>query len=295
MTTLIAKASDRRQRPPGRPRRSAYIWWLVPSLAAIAVFLLLPVGQLLWRSLSEPAFGLQNYTALFQDGIAVPVLLRTLRMGVSVSLVTMLLAYPYALVLTRVGPRAKAILLAIVLLPYWTSLMARTFSWIILLQKNGPVEQMLSAIGMPGVVLLGTEAGVTIAMCQVLLPFMVLPLYATMSRIDSRLVSAAVSLGARPLTAFRRVYLPLSIPGMVAGGVLVFILSIGFYVTPALIGSPQQAMISQLIGTQINRLLDFGGGGALSMVLIVVTLVLLWLMSLVVRPAAALGLNEERK
>jgi putative spermidine/putrescine transport system permease protein len=179
--------------------------------------------------------------------------------------------------------------MALVLLPFWTSLMARTFAWLVLLQDTGVVNSLLSGVGIGPLSLIRNTTGVTIGMTQVLLPFMVLPLYSTMSKIDSRLMTAAVSLGAPMRVAFRRVYLPLSMPGVVAGLTLVFIMSLGFYITPQILGSPQQAMISQLIATKIDRLLDFGAAGALSAVLIVITLVLLALMSRVVKPSEALG------
>lgn len=214
-------------------------------------------------------------------------------MSVIVTVVTLVLAYPYAYAMTKVGPRSRAVLMALVLMPFWTSLMARTFAWLVLLQDTGVVNSILGAVGIGPLALIRNTAGVTLGMTQVLLPFMVLPLYSTMSKIDSRLMTAAVSLGAPARVAFRRVYLPLSMPGVVAGLTLVFIMSIGFYITPQILGSPQQAMISQLIATKIDRLLDFGSAGALSAVLIIITLLLLALMSRVVKPSQALGTAGE--
>jgi putative spermidine/putrescine transport system permease protein len=140
--------------------------------------------------------------------------------------------------------------------------------------------------------LLGTATGVTLAMTQVLLPFMTLPLYATLRGIDRRLLDAALGLGARPVVAFVKVYLPLSLPGLVAGAAMVYILSLGFYVTPALVGSPGQSMMSQLIATRVQELLQFGGAGALSAVMLVVTLVLLAVVSRVAGFSRALSRLE---
>lgn len=280
---------------PARPPRlrlsvaSPPLLLVVPALVLLAVVFLWPLSSLLWRSVAVPELSLAKYQALLHDGISVTVLVRTLVMSTIVSVVTLLLAYPYAYAMTRVGPSARAVMLAVVLLPFWTSLMARTFAWLVLLQDTGVVNQMLGALGLGPLHLIRNTTGVTLGMTQVLLPFMVLPLYSTMSRIDSRLMAAAVSLGAPPRRAFRRVYLPLSMPGVVAGVTLVFIMALGFYVTPQILGSPQQAMISQLIAVRVDRLLDFSGAGALSAVLIVVTLVLLALMARVVKPSAALG------
>lgn len=263
--------------------------FVLPALALLLVVLVWPLAQLLYRSVMTPTFSLEKYQGLLTDGVSITILTRTIVMSLIVTVVTLLLAYPYAYAMTKVTARGRAVLMALVLLPFWTSLMARTFAWLVLLQDTGVVNSLLSAVGVGPLSLIRNSTGVTIGMTQVLLPFMVLPLYSTMSKIDLRLMTAAVSLGAPARVAFRRIYLPLSMPGVVAGTTLVFIMSLGFYVTPQILGSPQQAMISQLIATKIDRLLDFGSAGALSAVLILITLVLLALMSRVVKPSEALG------
>ncbi|GAA3220078.1 ABC transporter permease [Nonomuraea helvata] len=262
----------------------------VPAVGLLGAVFLVPVAGLVWTSFADPALGLANYRELFTDGVSVVVVLRTLRMATIVTLVTLVLAYPYAYLMTVVGPRARSVMVALVLLPFWTSLLARTFAWIVLLQDNGPVNDLLTAVGLGPLELAGTEAGVTIGMTQVLLPFMTLPLYGTLRTIDRRLIDAALVLGARPLTAFRRVYLPLSMPGVVAGAVMVYILALGFYVTPAMLGSPGESMVSQLMTVRITQLLDFGGGGALATVLFLLTLLLLAVVSRFGSVGAALGM-----
>lgn len=258
-------------------------------ISLLLVVMVWPVLQLLYRSFMTPSFSFAKYQALFTDGVSITILVRTLVMSAIVTVVTLLLAYPYAYAMTKVGHRSRAIMMALVLLPFWTSLMARTFAWLVLLQDTGVVNSLLGAVGIGPLALIRNTAGVTLGMTQVLLPFMVLPLYSTMSKIDTRLMTAAVSLGAPARVAFRRIYLPLSMPGVVAGCTLVSIMTLGFYITPQILGSPQQAMISQLIATKVDRLLDFGAAGALSAVLILVTVVLLALMSRVVKPSEALG------
>lgn len=262
---------------------------VLPALGLLLVVMMWPLVQLLYRSFMTPSFSVDKYQQLLSDGVSVTILTRTIVMSIIVTVVTLLLAYPYAYAVTKVSPRARAVLLALVLLPFWTSLMARTFAWLVLLQDTGVVNSLLAAIGAGPLALIRNTTGVTLGMTQVLLPFMVLPLYSTMSKIDPRLMTAAVSLGAPRREAFRRVYLPLSMPGVVAGLTLVFIMSLGFYITPQILGSPQQAMISQLIATKIDRLLDFGSAGALSAVLIAITLMLLALTSRVIKPSQALG------
>jgi putative spermidine/putrescine transport system permease protein len=247
----------------------------LPALAVVMVFFVYPVVSLSAQSFLEPVPGFGHYTELFTDSTTLTILIRTLLVSAMVTALTLVLAYPYAYLMTIASPAARALLLFLVLLPFWSSLMARTFAWIVLLQPNGIVSSMLGWVGLGDVPLLGSQIGVTIAMTQVLLPFMVLPLFNSMMQIDRRLLSAAHSMGASRFRAFRRVYLPLSTPGITAGCVLVFILSIGFWVTPRLVGSPQQSLIGQLIETKAGRLLDFAGAGAISVVLLVVTLVLL--------------------
>ncbi|MEV6594846.1 ABC transporter permease [Streptomyces acidicola] len=290
-TTTPSAAEARVPAPGGGTRRRLTAWFLLPACATLLVFFFYPLATIIWRSFTEPAVGLGNYTALLSDGTSVTVVLRTLRTAALVALCTLLIAYPYAYGMTKAGPRARGLLTALVLLPFWTSLMARNFAWFLLFQRGGPVERLLSALGFHDVVLLGTVSGVTLAMVQVMLPYMVLPLYSAMKGLDGRLLDAAGSLGAPRWKAFASVYLPLSLPGVVSGFSLVFIMTLGFYITPALLGSPQQSLVSQLIATKVSALLDFGGAGALGTVLLVVTLVVLLAVSRVSQPAAT-GLGK---
>lgn len=244
---------------------------LVPALALLAAILLLPLAQSLVRSVGAPQFTLEHYRTLFTDGVTLTVLARTAETAVLVTAVTFLLGFPYAYVMTRVGPRLRGVLLVIVLVPFWTSVMARNFAWVLILERGGPVDSFFRIFGLD-VVLYGNVSGVTVAMSQVLLPFMVLPLFSALSAIDRRLLLAARGLGSSPVVAFWKIYWPLSRGGVTAGLILVFTLSLGFYVTPALVGSPQQSLIAQLLATRTTQLLDFAGAGALGMVVLVVTL-----------------------
>jgi putative spermidine/putrescine transport system permease protein len=259
-----------------RPRRLPTSSWLllVPALALLAAILLVPLGQTLLRSFGTPQLTLDHYARLFTDGVTLKVLGRTAATAAIVTVVALLLGYPYAYLMTRVSPRTRGILLTIVLIPFWTSVMARNFAWIIILQRGGPVDSLFSFFGIKDAVFYGNVVGVTIAMSQVLLPFMVLPLYSSLGAIDRKLLLAARGLGSPPIVAFWKIYWPLSRGGVVAGLVLVFTLSLGFYVTPALLGSPQESLIAQLLATRTTQLLDFSGAGALGMIVLVVTLVL---------------------
>ncbi|MFM8349745.1 MAG: ABC transporter permease, partial [Actinomycetales bacterium] len=163
---------------------------------------------------------------------------------------------------------------AAVLLSRLAGILLRNFAWIVLLQRQGLINDVLEALGLERISFLGTPAAVIIGMTHVLFPFMVLPLYAVLRGIDRRLVLAAQSLGASPTKAFRQIYLPLSLPGVLTGGTLVFVLSLGFYITPALLGSPQQAMISQLMAQQFTKMSAFGRAGVLALALLLVTLII---------------------
>lgn len=257
-----------------RHRLNANWLLLIPALALLTVVLLVPLVQSFVRSISTPSWTLDNYVKLFTDGVTLTVLGRTATTAAIVTIIAFLLGYPYAYFMTRVGDRARAVLLVIVLIPFWTSVMARNFAWLVILQRGGPVQTALSWIGLGDVQLVGSQIGVTIAMSQVLLPFMVLPLFSSLSGIDRRLLLAARGLGSRPIVAFWKIYWPLSRGGVVAGLILVFTLSLGFYVTPALLGSPQQSLIAQLLAQRTTQLLDFAGAGALGMVVLIVTLLL---------------------
>lgn len=243
---------------------------LVPALALLAGILLVPLADTFIRSVSTPG----TYAGLFTDGVTMTVLVRTAVTAATVTVAALLIGYPYAYLMTRVGPRARGILLVIVLIPFWTSVMARNFAWIIILQDGGPVQSVFAFFGADDVVLYGSTAGVTIAMTQVMLPFMVLPLFSTLGGIDRRLLLAARGLGSSPTAAFWKVFWPLSRGGVMAGVILVFTLSLGFYVTPALLGSPQESLVAQLLAQRTTLLLDFAAAGALGMLVLVVTLVL---------------------
>ncbi len=250
--------------------------WLliVPALALMVIVLFVPLSASFYQSIATPTFTLAHYAALFTDGVTLTVLGRTVMTALIVTVSAFLIGYPYAYLMSRVGPRARSLLLVAVLVPFWTSVMARNFAWIVILQRGGPVDSFFSSLGIDGVVLYGSVWGVAVAMTQVLIPFMILPLYSSMGAIDRRLLLAAQGLGSSPVRAFWRVYWPLSRAGAVSGIILVFTLSLGFYVTPALLGSPQQSLVAQLLGVRTTQLLDFAGASALGMVVLVATLLL---------------------
>lgn len=248
---------------------------LAPPLAFVLLLFVYPALELLWRSFTDPESGFGNYARIATDPVVGTVIVRTVIMAAIVTVTSVVIAYPYAHLMSIATDRWRMVLTAVVLIPLWTSLMARTFAWIVLLQNDGPVSGLFELFGFGPVTLLGTTPGVVIAMAQVMLPFVVMPMYTNMKAIDLRLLDASRSLGAKPFTVFRKIYLPLSFPGIASGATLVLVLSLGFYVTPALIGTPQNSMFGQYIAVQINELVAFGYAGALAVALVAVTLILL--------------------
>lgn len=279
-------------RAPKAPRASGRAWLLLlPAYALLIGVFAYPLLESVWRSFSEPTLGFENYTWALTNPNNLGVIARTFGNAFLATAICLALAYPYAYLMTIVGPKARAALIVIALIPFWTSLMIRTFAWIVLLQDGGVVNSLLGLIGVGPLELLRTNAGVIIGLSHVLMPFMVLPLYAVMSGIDLRLVTAARSLGARPSVAFAKVFVPLSLPGVAAGSLLVFIQALGFYVTPALLGSPKDSMLAQSIYAQVSGLLEWGRGGALGVILLVITVLLLGIIGLVAKLSSRKGIK----
>lgn len=260
-------------------RRSSRSWGALalalPALVLLVAVIGYPLATIVLRSLSEPQWGLQNYSWFFGTPVNLIVLQRTFAISAWVTVVCVICAYPFAYAMTAVGPKVRLLLTLCVLIPFWVSGVVRTLSWVILLQDSGVINSILRSVGLDGVRLIRTQAGVIIGMAQVLLPFMILPHYSVMRSIDLRLIQAARSLGASPIRAFWQIYLPLSLPGVFAGAIIVFILSLGFYITPALLGGPRSTMLSTLVQNQVLSLLAWGRGGAMGVILLVATFLLL--------------------
>ena len=217
-----------------------------------------------------------NIQARTSARIYIDLYIKTLRMALTITLLTVVLGYPLAFFLVH-QPAARAnLLIILVLLPFWTSLLVRTTAWIALLQTNGVVNATLMALGVIGepMTLLYTEFATVLAMTHILLPFMVLPLYSVMKGIDPSYMRAAMSMGARPIRAWWSVYLPASLPGLSAGAMLVFIISVGYYITPALVGGTDGQMISNLIAFHMQQSNNWGLAAALGSLLLALILVI---------------------
>lgn len=265
-----------------RARRSAPLidrWGLLvlPLLAFLLIGFVAPIAIMLSRSLTEPEIGLQNFQDLFEGALYVKVLRNTFVTAILVTLITLCLAFPYAYLMTIAPAFWRGVLIVAVLVPFWTGMLVRTFALMLLLRDSGPLNNALESSGLieAPLPMIRNEFGVLFGMVQIALPFAVLPIFATMRTIDRRLVLAAQGLGARPSGAFWRVFAPLTIPGVAAAMLLVFIQALGYYITPAMLGGEQNKMIGELIVQQISEVLNFGLAAALAALLLIVTLVLL--------------------
>jgi putative spermidine/putrescine transport system permease protein len=249
---------------------------LAPLFAFLAAFFLVPLAQVMWLSVSDPTLGVGHYFKVIADPYYRRVMLDTMATALFVTVTCVLLAYPLAYVISEVGGAIGAFLLMLVAMSFWTSFLVRTYAWMIILGNRGPVSDALRALGWdPPPLLLFTRFSAVVALVHILLPIMVMAIYAVMRKVDLNVMKAAFSLGATPFAAFRNVYFPLTLPGIVSGSTIVFVLCIGFYVTPVLIGSPREQMISGVIGQQIEEFLAFGEASTMAIVLLVVTVIIL--------------------
>ena len=263
-------------------RRHGWSLMVFPAVAFLAAFFLVPIVAMAIRSVTDPVgAGLSNYERFFTEEGYVRVLLNTFWIAGVATLTCLAIGYPFAYLMTIVPGRWSGLLLISVLLPFWSSLLVRTFAWQELLRDTGVINQLLLDLGVISepLALIRTTTGVIIGMAHILLPFMVLPIFAVMRRIDPEYGRAAANLGASPFAAFLHTFVPLSLPGVVAGCLLVFILALGFYITPALLGGLGDQMISQVIVQQLQQRLDWGFATAMSVVLVGITIVVLFVAS----------------
>jgi putative spermidine/putrescine transport system permease protein len=265
-------------------RHSAYWLLVLPALLMLVVLYFAPLGNVLLTSVTDPKPGLGNYGLLFTSSSVHRTLITTVRIAAITTFFALLLGYVVAYAMRAVTSRRQRLMLFAVLLPFWISVLVRSFAWIALLGTQGPVNQALLGMGLidEPLALVRNETGVLIGMIHIMLPYAILTLYANMRGIDTGLVAAARSLGASRAQAFRLVFLPLTRPGLVGAGTLVFILSLGFFVTPALLGGGKVLMVAEYVAVQINDTLRWGLGTMLAATLMIAVLAGLWLMSRVV-------------
>jgi len=248
---------------------------LLAPAALIAVFaFLVPLARLVGLSFSAPAGAFVAYAQLLGDDIYARVFVNTFVIAIVVTVVALVIAFPVAFALTRLARAWRAIVFACVLLPLWISVLVRTFSWMLLLERNGPINRLVVASGLADqpLALLFNHTAVLIGMVHVLLPYAVLPIYAALVRIDPALLRASEGLGASGLTTFLRVLLPLSLSGVATAATFTFLLALGFFVTPALLGGSSSLTLSMLIDGFVSERLDWPLAAAASVVLLTAAL-----------------------
>lgn len=257
---------------------------VVPLLALLFFFFLIPLVSVLWISFSDPSVGLQNYARLAESDSLRRVLWTTLRISAVTTALSLVLGYLVAYVMVHASPAHRLWITAFVLVPFWVSVLVRAFAWMTLLRTEGLVNSSLMSLGLIGepLPLIRNEFGVLIGMVHYMVPYAVLPLYSNMKGINPALADASRSLGAGPMRTFFNVFLPLSMPGIVSAGILVFIFCLGFLVTPALLGGGKVTMIAEYVRLQIFQTVRWGVGTMMASVLLVAVLGLLIVMSRVV-------------
>jgi ABC-type spermidine/putrescine transport system permease subunit I len=265
----------------GRPDLLPYSL-LLPSLVLLLVFFTVPLIMIVVFSFYTrdplgsmiPALTLENYRKFFTEALYQVVLLKSLRFAATATVVTLLLGYPMAYFLARTKSRHRTILFLLVLAPFWTSVIVRTYAWMVVLGNNGIINKAVASLGLEKVQLMFNETGVIIGLTQIYLPYMVLSLYSSLSAIDERVEQAARTLGAGDLRTFWHIILPLSLPGVATGCLLTFILALSSYIPPAVMGGPKELVLPMLIQQQA-ALLNYPLASAAACTLLVLVVVLM--------------------
>jgi putative spermidine/putrescine transport system permease protein len=262
-----------------------------PAVALLLLFFVIPVLMLLLRSVIEPHPGLGNYVELLGSPSYRTILFNTFAVSTIVTIATLALGFPLAWLLVILPRFWAAIVFGIVVLSMWTNLLTRTFAWLVLLQGTGVINKFLMAIGLIStpLPLINNLTGVAIGMTYIMLPYVVMPLHATMSAIDPAMLRACALCGASKTQVFLRVFLPSCAPGIAAGCLMVFVMSLGYFVTPTLLGGSSNMMIAELIAELIQSMLNWGLGGAAAFILLVVTFALYALQIRLFDPMKAMG------
>jgi ABC-type spermidine/putrescine transport system permease subunit I len=263
----------------------------LPGLMLIGIVALAPIAWLFWLSFrGKGGFTLEHYLRLLHPSYTIT-LQTTFELSFLVTAICVLLGYPLAYLIAQLRPRLQAVMLLFVLFPLWTSLLVRCYAWLVLLQRRGLINSWFADMGLidSPLRLVHNFTGTTIGMVHIMLPFMVLPLYGSMRAISGDYTRAAANLGASPIMAFWQVYLPLTLPGLFAGIIIVFVLCLGFYVTPALLGGGRVMMWSMQIERSVSYHADWGAASALGVVLLVITFGILWLVVRLIRFDRVMG------
>jgi putative spermidine/putrescine transport system permease protein len=273
--------NERALRNDARQESLGFLALCSPGIILVGVIIVLPIGWLFWLSLFDEAGMLsgENYARFFNQPSYVRTFVTTFKVSFIVTGLCVLIGYPVTYMLSQIPRRVAGICMIFVILPFWTSVLVRTYAWLVILQRKGLVNTWLIDLGLidKPVQLAHNFTGTVIGMTHILLPFLILPLYASMKSIDQDYLRAGMNLGAGPTATFWQIFVPLSLPGLAAGVVIVFVLCLGFFVTPALMGGGKVIMWAMRMEQTTSLYANWGAGSALGVVLLAVTLGLLWL------------------
>ena len=250
---------------------------LTISVTFLLVFMILPILDMFTKSVvDDNGFTWSYFKEFFSKSLYAKILLNTIRLSLIIGLVTIVLGYPVAYLMNRVGPVLRCIIMGCVQIPFWTSLLVRTYSWIAILQNQGVVNVVLQKLGIikQPIQLLYNDAGVIIVRTYIMLPYMIFSISSVMGQIDKKVIIASRSLGAGKTMTFFRIFLPLSLPGIMSGFFIVFLNTMGYYIVPALVGGQKSQMFSQTIQNELSGVLNWNFASAISIILVMVTMMI---------------------
>lgn len=271
---VIAPTPSNNERTAHLRLQLVYGALLAPMLIFLAVLFCYPLIDMMFRGFQgKTGLTLAHYDRIWSNTAYLRIIWDTVVLCFQVTLVTLVLAYPVAYLLSVASTSLKAVMTALILIPFFTSILVRTYAWMVILGSSGLLVQLLTWFGLPAVPLLYNRTGVLIGMSYAMLPYMILTLYSVMRGIDGRLMQAAANLGANGWQTFRYVFLPLSLPGITGGSLLVFIMALGYFITPRLLGGDRDQTISMIIDYQVEHAFNLNFAAALAGVLLILTLV----------------------
>ena len=256
---------------------SGNLFLVLPALLFLLTIYVYPLAKMILMSLFDPDFTLKHYQEFISTSVYIKVFYNTIKISFFSTLICLFVGYPVSFLLASVSPKTRGLMIIFVIIPFWISLLVRNYAWMVLLGRNGIFNSMLLELGLISapLKLMYNAFGMYVGMVHILLPYMIFPMFAVMSGIDWDLIRASRSLGANAFQTFIRVYLPLSMKGISAGCLIVFILAIGFFITPALLGGLKEIMISNVIENQVSNLLNWGFGSALAFILLTVAVLMI--------------------
>lgn len=273
--------------------RWALLGLAAPALIATFIVVVVPVSWLFYLSVigADGGYSMENYIRMVESKSYARIFLTTFQVSLLTTLICILIGYPLAYFLSQLPERAANLCMLTVLLPFWTSLLVRTYAWLVLLQKKGLINNWAIDLGLwdTPVKLAHNMNGTVIGMVHIMVPFLILPVYGAMKAISRDYLKASANLGATPAYTFRKVFLPLSLPGLLAGTLIVFILCLGFYVTPAILGGGRVIMVAMQITNNIELFFNWGAASALGVVLFVITMLILLVSARLLRLDRILG------